>query len=366
MNRKSRFYVQNSLFPRTKTIAVVAENQERRRGAALVMALLFLSFLTVLGGALLTTSTIDVWISDNYKVGTQNLYLAEAGIEEAREVLRISSATPTQLLTAAAGTNAALSTGGDLATLLASDDQPLIPADPSLRAAGQALTDSTGRVIGRYHVWLRNDNADGAAALTDTNEVLTLLGIGRIGTARKVIQVTIRKSGFPENEMHPMLNTVSGLERLVTSITLNANDIYNPAYGAAEPIGDYGSSSNYRVAVVNGDAALGAGNGYGILLARGNVTVSGNFTWHGLILIIGQGVLRWDASHHGFVEGEVFIAGTRANDRSPSNLLGTLLANRGESSVDFKAGERDIRYNASSIAMANRAFPYIPMAVTER
>jgi hypothetical protein len=38
---------------------------ERNRGVALILALLVLSFLTVLGGAVLTTSTIDIWISDN-------------------------------------------------------------------------------------------------------------------------------------------------------------------------------------------------------------------------------------------------------------------------------------------------------------
>ena len=58
------------------------------RGVALIVALLFLSFLTMLGGALLTTSTIDIWISDNYKTSTESLYLAEAGIEEARELIR--------------------------------------------------------------------------------------------------------------------------------------------------------------------------------------------------------------------------------------------------------------------------------------
>ena len=62
-----------------------------QRGAALIIALMFLSFLTILGGALLTTSTIDVWISDNYKTGAQTLYLAEAGLDEARETLRASS-----------------------------------------------------------------------------------------------------------------------------------------------------------------------------------------------------------------------------------------------------------------------------------
>jgi Tfp pilus assembly protein PilX len=88
------------------------------RGVALILALLVLSFLTILGGALLTTSTIDVWISDNYKTSTENLYLAEAGVDHARQILRNTSQTPSELLAVAAGPDHQLSTSTDLGTLL--------------------------------------------------------------------------------------------------------------------------------------------------------------------------------------------------------------------------------------------------------
>src|SRR5438067_1302184 len=123
---------------------------ESSRGIALILALLVLSFLTLLGGALLATAAIDTWISDNYKTATQNLYLAEAGIDQAREVLRVSGRAPTQLLTAAAGADGQIVTSTDLATLLASDDQPLIPADPAMRSTGQPLIDSSGQTAGHY------------------------------------------------------------------------------------------------------------------------------------------------------------------------------------------------------------------------
>src|SRR5690242_9406141 len=96
------------------------------RGVALILALLVLSFLTVIGGALLTTTAIDLWIGDNYKSSTQNLYLTEAGIDQARELLRTSTSTPSQLLSAAAGIDGQLSNSTDPATLLASDDKPLV------------------------------------------------------------------------------------------------------------------------------------------------------------------------------------------------------------------------------------------------
>src|SRR5262249_35825325 len=108
---------------------------KRNRGVALILALLVLSFLTILGGALLTTSTIDIWISDNYKTYTQALYVAEAGVDAGRNLLTTSGNSASGLLSVAAGPDHRLSISTDLATLLASDDQPLIPSDPALRSS---------------------------------------------------------------------------------------------------------------------------------------------------------------------------------------------------------------------------------------
>src|SRR5207302_287803 len=200
-------------------------------GVALIFALVVLAFITSVSGALLTTATIDIWISDNHKAAIQSLYLAEAGIDQAREVLRTSSSTPTELLTSAAGPDGQLLTSADLATLLDGDDQPLIPSDPSLRPAGQPLLDNSGRMIGRYYVCLRN-----------------------------------------------------------------------------------------------GDVVLGPGSGYGILLTRGTVKVVGNFTWNGLILIIGQGILTWNSGTAGTIYGGLFMAQTRAADGSILPTLGNVAA----------------------------------------
>ncbi|PYS14813.1 MAG: hypothetical protein DMG15_06695 [Acidobacteria bacterium] len=311
-------------------------------GVALIFALLVLSFITIVGGALLTTATIDIWISDNHKTAIQSLYLAEAGIDQAREVLRTSSSTPTELLTSAAGPDGQLLTSADLATLLDGDDQPLIP--------------------GRYYVWLRNDNADGMASKTDTNDVLTLLGFGQIGTTSKVIEVTIQKGKFPslpgtDTQTDPRLTTVSGLESLVSSLTKNATDLYNPPVGGIQAIGNYGSATNYKVAVVNGDVVLGPGSGYGILLTRGTVQVVGNFTWNGLILIIGQGILTWNSGTAGTIYGGLFMAQTRAAD-------GSILPTLGNVAADLTPAA--IFYDAAAITAASRSFPYNPIAVKER
>src|SRR5215813_3993438 len=91
-------------------------------GAALLIVLLVLSFLGMLGGALLTSTTMDVWIGDRHRDEVQSLYLAETGIEEARELLRRSPFTPSQLLLSAAGADRMLSTSQHLETLQGSTD----------------------------------------------------------------------------------------------------------------------------------------------------------------------------------------------------------------------------------------------------
>src|SRR5439155_6000701 len=120
----------------------------------------------------------------------------------------------------------------------------------------------------------------------------------------------------------------------------NATDVYDPLPGTAQTITNYGSPGNYRIAVVNGDVDLAGGNGYGILLARGNVSVVGNLTWNGLIIVASPGVLQWNATA-GLVNGAVLVGRTRL-------------------------AEKWIHYDADAIAALNKTFPYVPIAIRER
>src|SRR5688572_13604446 len=121
-------------------------SRQSQRGAALIVAILMLSLLAILGGAILTSATIELRIGDNYASRMQSRYLAEAGIEAAREKLRKSTASLSFLL--------AKATDGA----------------PFLEMSG---------VEGRYRVWLRNDVADGADSTVDTNQSVALLSIAQ-------------------------------------------------------------------------------------------------------------------------------------------------------------------------------------------
>ena len=158
---------------------------------ALITALLILTFLTILGGALLTNAALDTKISDNYRTNTNLHFFTEAALEAGRESIRASvqSATVSSILTTGAGADGTLSSATILATLLASDDVAL--------ASNVTLTDTGGQTVGQYYVYLRNDAADGMTSVADTNEVVDLLAIGVIGDSEKVIELTVKKGRFP-------------------------------------------------------------------------------------------------------------------------------------------------------------------------
>jgi len=385
----------------------------------------------VLGSALLTSVTLDVAIGENYRNETQLLYLAESGIEDARQVLRDSNVTLSQRLAAAAGADGVLSSFEDLDALLNnSDDIPLL--NGGNRTTGKLLTDTSGRDAGRYFVFMRNDPADGVSSTSDTNQIVTLRSVAVLGNSRKSLDVMLMKWRFsnlpatvvldgspvtfvppePGSEisgrdasakgddrhamavlsaadramvpanitdvalldgsdgmlMDPRLTTTSGIERIVGTIVSNATDVMNPGANGRAVVGNVGNTEDYRVLVVNGDCELNSGAGYGILLVRGNLNLSGNFRWNGLILVIGQGQIDWLQPGYGEISGLVFVARTRAGDRSPTNELGTLLQQRGPVSVNLSASGSNLHLQnpgAGVLGLANQKFPFVPISIRE-
>lgn len=398
------------------------------RGAALIVALLLLSFLTILGGALLTNSTLDVKITDNYKLSAQLLYLAEGGIDRAREDLRTSTSTLTTLLTTAAGSDGVLSTATELSTLRTSD-VPYID--------NATLTDASGRLVGRYSVFLRNDRADGRTSPTDTNEVISLLTIATNGNARKMLEVEVRKGRFPKITAAVTLNgpvasfdpgnannlevrgndhaTSPGAAVHAIGVLSTADDnavtaaIAGPpdrsanytGAGAVPPpadvvdistqrdarlttppaverivesfkalatrstcpgTADVGTAGNPAIVVIDGNCDYGPATGYGILVARGELTMNGNSSWNGLILVIGQGVLRGNTGSH-TINGGIFLAKTRAtpSDQPP---LGPILGTLGPVSINI-SGSSSILYNTTRIRDAEKRLPFTPISYRE-
>lgn len=421
--------------------------EKNERGLALITSLLILSFLGLIGAALLSATTVDVRIADNYRTNMRLLFVAESGIAAGRAALLAAGDDLSgELETAAGGTGLPLETSLDLATLLASDDVPMFPTDPTRRAAGHILNDADGNVVGLYHVWLRNDHVDGESNPVDTNRIVTLVSFARIGNATKTLEVVVRRPDFPgvpaaltldgplddftkggsnnffingndqavppqfnghaigvidgtddttitteiqtspdrstmytgdggatpdvenvETDLDDALLTVHGLEDYADSYAAIATNSYTPAYGTAAVLSsNIGSSSDYRITAVNGDASLGPITGYGVLIVRGNLAMTGNTTWYGLILVIGQGHLTINGSGNGAIRGAILVARTRDTDRSATNPLGTLLATRGEVYADLNGGGRGgLGYDSSQIDETINSLPYRPIMITE-
>ncbi len=149
-------------------------------GLVLAVALVFLVVLGVMGSAAVLLTRTDIKISGNYKNSETAFYVAEAGIEHAREVLRAMNAASVDKnslsdeLASVTGSNGVLD-----GNVSGSDDVPLINAVP-------LGNDS-------YTVYLTNDSVDGSLNQTDSNKtvVLTSVATGPLGS-QATIESTVK------------------------------------------------------------------------------------------------------------------------------------------------------------------------------
>jgi len=164
----------------------------------------------------------------------------------------------------------------------------------------------------------------------------------------------------------PILETPSGLDSLVQSITRGADLVLNPPSGttADQTSLTSMSSTNPMVVVVNGDFHLShAGGtsftGYGLLLVTGTLHYDPDVTWNGIILVIGKGV--FDGSQHGSggqINGTVFVANTR-------DTSGNLLTSLGPAFFNQTGGGRGIRYSSQLVTSTQALMPYQVLSFRE-
>jgi len=165
------------------------------RGAALVIALMFLAILALVGTTAVLLTSTDLQIGGNYKACTKAFYIADAGLEVARDRLRTnleSSTTVNQMLAARVGANGVLS------------DSTSTNIFTNLYANGTFLTDDVPLIAqtsfggGTYRVYLTNDGTDGVTTLTDTNNQVTLTSIGQ-GPANSlaILQEVVQRPEVP-------------------------------------------------------------------------------------------------------------------------------------------------------------------------
>jgi hypothetical protein len=162
----------------------------------------------------------------------------------------------------------------------------------------------------------------------------------------------------------PALQTPSGLNNLVQSITQNADLVLNSSPG--NPVDQRSlpssmSATNPVVVVVNGDFNLhGNGTGYGLLVVTGTLDYDPDASWNGIILVIGQGTFTSSKAGIGAINGAVFVA--QILDGS-----GHLLPdpNVGYSSYTQTGGGLGIRYSSSWVKAAEALMPYQVLSFRE-
>ena len=67
----------------------------------------------------------------------------------------------------------------------------------------------------------------------------------------------------------------------------------------------------------------GNGQGYGVLVVTGTLSMSGNFSWNGLVFVIGEGHIDLSGGGNGQIRGSVLVAKIW-NNYTDHTLLPTL------------------------------------------
>jgi hypothetical protein len=77
-----------------------------------------------------------------------------------------------------------------------------------------------------------------------------------------------------------------------------------------------GSPTQDTITVVDGNAVVGPVSGYGILVVRGDLVMDGNFSWSGIILVIGDGNVSYSGGGNGQITGAIYVANTHGGSGS--------------------------------------------------
>ncbi|HYE24007.1 MAG TPA: hypothetical protein VEG32_02295 [Clostridia bacterium] len=83
---------------------------------------------------------------------------------------------------------------------------------------------------------------------------------------------------------------------------------------------------------IDGDATLsGSDHGHGVLVVTGTLTISGNYSWDGIILVVGEGHVVFSGGGSGQINGSIYVAKIKNDD---GTLASDMLAPR----IDYDGG----------------------------
>jgi hypothetical protein len=126
------------------------------------------------------------------------------------------------------------------------------------------------------------------------------------------------------------------------------------------PATGLGTIANPQITFVNGDFNMGNASGVGVLVVTGDLNVTGNGQFTGLVLVIGQGIMNVNGGGNGTFYGSVFVANTNAHT-SPFAQLATV----GQPLLNWNGGGGNGIYYNSCWADAINGMHYSVVASRE-
>lgn len=144
----------------------------------------------------------------------------------------------------------------------------------------------------------------------------------------------------------PFDNSATNARAFIAAMTSVAHTVVASNRTATESL--LGSPSSPKVVVVKGDATFSSGHGAGILIVEGELTLNGNFSYDGLIFVLGEGKLRRNGGGNGEIRGGVLVGAYTPG--SPTFNV--------PAEVDTGGGGNSLmRYCSSAITNAINAIP---------
>lgn len=118
------------------------------------------------------------------------------------------------------------------------------------------------------------------------------------------------------------MGTPAGMESVISAIYNAPGAVhYNPGNVNSFNVNATVLSS---ITYVEGDLTLsGNGTGHGILVVTGTLTMSGNFTWYGVIFAVGDGIVDMGGGGNGQILGSIWVAKIW-DSHTTKNLLDTM------------------------------------------
>lgn len=388
-----------------------ATMRRREKGSGLVLALFAMVLLTGVGVVLLSVMHTEIKMNQVDQRTKKAFYLAEAGVQHGREILRQRRLTEgakmiDDELAKARGANATIDVVPSSIRPLYNNAGSFIGlSGPGLSGPGKdtPLVGKTALGDGFYYAFLTNDPIDGRSVAKDTDkdERAVLVGVG-VGPNRSfevvenVVQVSNIIPTFPatitmlgdDPIMHPGKSKAKGL----SGDDCDDPSVWKPVVGVVGPdavgdvtgnfdksdkvtdtmvtgpggkvtgantvqdidasidqgwkecenllaLGEYvkagadyigdgpatsgadlGTPGAPKTVYINGDLTLPGGQTYaGMLWVTGTLIIKGNVTWHGAILVVGEGKVVVDGGGTAKFLGANVVANTAGPDGIPGN-----------------------------------------------